>query len=533
MERDRASSVLANSGPCSSPELAGLLVAQLNVSSVLARKLISRSKTIKKLAHLPLPKRARFVYLQKHYGSPLFWERLIECLLEHSASYGSGLAALVGRSGMMPVRHFLIACGSPVAQKKRIPGRAVLERLRAAELVRIFEVSGIGECVELIHQAQPSAHEITGMKARLKAEQLLLSAVKDWARKLGFASYEKVQLRDEQSVEDPMVGPFLWDMTGPSYLGPLASWGESEGKPKPGFVVCDVLAGSRVSVATLKPFINKCSTVRAMPNIGRCLQMFIADDFDGDALRLARERGIVAATVEALFGAEVARSLRNLAEILKEVVPTEGSVSKLDEIFRRLNHIEGAANNLRGALFEYMVAEVQRLIVPHDYIQINEIFKLEGRAAEVDVVVFQRRRIARFIECKGYKPSGPLPDDLVEHWLLNRVPLIDAVVSQDIRYKDCSREYEFWTSGKLSAEARAMVKRRGDQLSRYSIRAYDCEDLPRLMNDTGSASLRASFREHFQNHPLSQVDRMALNHGRQLPRVAAPRLSTRDAPEEF
>lgn len=534
MKHDRAVIALRSMGPCSSPELAANLVETLKISPALARQLISRSGQIKKLAHLPLPRRARFVYLQRDYGAPLFWHKLTECLLEHSTSYGGGLAALVGRSGMMPVAHFLIACGAPVAQKKRIPSVAVLEKLIAAELVRTFEVSGIGQCVELIHRAQPTRHEISTMRARLKSEQLLLAAVKDWAKKLGLVSYEKVRLRDEGGEDTPKVGPFLWDLTGPSYIGPLASWDPDGGKPKPGFLVCDVLGGVRVTALTMKPFLSKCSNLRAMPKIGRCMQLFIADEFDSDAFRAAKEKGVVAATVETLFGVEVARALRELADVLKQVVPADGNVDKLDEIFSKLSHIEGAANNLRGALFEFLVAEVQRLTVPADFVRLNEVFHLDGRkVAEVDVLVYQRRRTLRLIECKGYKPGGPIPDEMIEFWLMNRVPTMYAATSIDANYRDCPQQFEFWTSGRVSTEARERVNQRNADLRKYSVIINDCEDLPALIADTRDASLKASFSQHFQNHPLSKIDRRNERHSRQLPPVQGPELSSREESNEY
>lgn len=176
-----------------------------------------------------IPRGARFVYLQSDYASPEFWHELVKRLLQHSASYGGGLAALMARGGVMPVRHFLIACGAPIAQKGHIPAQGVLDRLKSAQLVTCFDAPGIGECIELAQTVEATPWELNRLRARLNTEAVLLSAVKDWARNLALVSYNTVALRDTDDGQ-PRVGTFNWDLTGASYLGPLTQWDKAANK---------------------------------------------------------------------------------------------------------------------------------------------------------------------------------------------------------------------------------------------------------------------------------------------------------------
>ena len=121
---DSLTRLLQTLRPCLSTELVAALVKE-GVAPATARQRVSRSTEIKKLAHLVFPRGARFVYLQSDYASPEFWHELVKRLLQHSASYGGGLAALMARGGVMPVRHFLIACGAPIAQKGHIPAQEI------------------------------------------------------------------------------------------------------------------------------------------------------------------------------------------------------------------------------------------------------------------------------------------------------------------------------------------------------------------------------------------------------------------------
>jgi hypothetical protein len=517
-------------GPCVSSDLAAALVKDYGLTPANARQKVSRSTSIKRLAHLPFPRNARFVYLQADYASPQFWRALTRDLLTRSISYGGGLAALIARGGVMPVAHFAIACGAPHAQKGHQSPASILARLEAAGLTQTFDVSGIGKCVELSQKAAPQSFELAEMRARLRTEEVLLCAIRDWARNLGLVSYHKVALRDEGGTQ-PKVGTFNWDLAAPSYLGPLRQW--SGEKPNPGFLVCDVLLGINISAKELAPFINKCKTLRSLPKVARCLQLFVADGYEPEALSLAKSEGVIPATTATLFGIEVAKALRELTDILKNVYPRAETFEKVDEVFARLSHVEGAATNLRGALFEYLAAEVVRCSSIHTSIQLNEILRDEqGRAAEVDVLVFHLNKSVRFIECKGYKPGGTVPDDMVRRWLDDRIPLIRKAAETEPSWRKCKQEFEFWVTGELSAEARAMVDVAASKTHKYEIKVVDRDELLRLVNASNNTSLKKTLQEHFIDHPLEKAERATMKRKLNLPIPPSSKLRKREVPDK-
>jgi hypothetical protein len=503
-------------GPCASSTLVERLVANHGLTAPAARQRVSRSNSIKKLAHLPLQRNARFVYLQEHYGSPEFWESLVQVLREHSVSYGGGLAALLARGGIMPKAHFAIACGAPLKQRGHPSPTAILDRLHAAKLIQSLSISGVGECVELSNQVAPEAYELARMRARLRTEEILLRAVKDWARRLGLASFDKIILRDEYADgSQPRVGTFCWDMTGPSYLAPMVGW--SEAGLKPGFLVCDVLLGGNLNVEHLRPFINKCKTLRSLRNVGRCLQIFIADGYDKDAFMLARSEGVIPATPESLFGEEVAKSLGHLTDLLGDSYLKTDNIEKLDAVFSRLSRIEGVAVNLRGALFEYLAAEIVRSTSTYSYIRMNEIFRDEtGRTAEVDVLVVDHNKTVRFIECKGYKPGGVIPDEMVARWLNDRIPLLRNAAMANPFWRNCEFQFEFWTTGQLSPESDAIVTEARQTVRKYSLNVVDREALEELGKASNNTTLKKTLQEHFLAHPFEAVEATSSKRGRKL-----------------
>ena len=83
------------------------------------------------------------------------------------------------------------------------------------------------------------AERIPNMQARLVVEDIMLKAVRGWARSLGLVSYDKTKIRGEDAIL-PQVGAFARDLSAPSYLGGLIER-STEGKPCPGFLVCDIV----------------------------------------------------------------------------------------------------------------------------------------------------------------------------------------------------------------------------------------------------------------------------------------------------
>ena len=128
---------------------------------------------------------------------------------------------------------------------------------------------------------------VSELKARLVTEKILLLAVKEWARQLGVASYDKVLIRDD-AAGPPKVGTLLWDVSGPSYLRPMLRR-DKEGKPKPGFLVCAVvLGGGEMPVQAVGAFVRKCQLLGGFDRMGALLPVLISDQFSQEGFKLGR-----------------------------------------------------------------------------------------------------------------------------------------------------------------------------------------------------------------------------------------------------
>jgi hypothetical protein len=344
------------------------------------------------------------------------------------------------------------------------------------------------------------------LKARLTTEKILLLAVRDWARKLGAASYDKVALRDDADGP-PRVGTFAWDLTGPSYLRAMVR--RTPDGPKPGFFVCDVVSGESVDAAAVSAFTRKCELMANMQRMPPLLPIFIADRFSRDAFNLGRSRGVMVATPGALFGRDVAVGLAALLQTLSKAAAV--AVRRPDligELFDKLGRIEGAAANLRGALFEMLVGHCVVKIDDGTIDIGKKIVEVEtGARAEIDVFRIKEYREVWSYECKAHQPSEIVGRSVVEKWLTEKVPLIHRVLRREGRFQESAFHFEFWTCGSFSDEALTLLKDAAAHTGRYFLGWKDGTAVRAYAGKVRPKAIAEMLDQHFFGHPIARLDR--------------------------
>lgn len=495
--KDIVEDYLDRYGPCLSSKVSEYLVNKHKLTPSAARKRVSRATgRVRRLAYITFPRRARFIYLQQQFGSPHYWERLIETLIQTKSAYGLAIAAIHQRGGLIPLDHFAIACGAPLRQARHLSPHTIFERLNQAGLLQKIDIPVLGECISLVQSAGHYDGMAGDARVRLLTEEFLLVAIRDWVRKLGIVSYGKPKTRNGDS--QPRVGTFAWDLTAPSYLGFMVK-ADRDGQVKPGFLACDVYMGNEVSVMGIQPFINKCVTLRTLRNVGPCMQMFVADRYSHDAFQNLKKHGIIPATPSSLFGNEVAEGLATLSQVLRDAAKTAIDPERFDNLFKKLGKIEGASTQLRGTLFEYLVADVTRKRISPN-VQMNRVYKLpDGTKAEADVIVVEDHKSVTFIECKGYNPNAQVPDGQVQRWLQRNVPLFYREIRAHPDWKGLKVYFQLWTTGSLSDAALAMIEQAQKKIkaARYTIELYVGPEILEKCKSTRDAGLVTAFRKHF------------------------------------
>ena len=441
-------------GPCLSTDLAKHLVEHLGITYDAARKQVSRAKGDVGRLNFNFPHRARFLYHKKDFASERYWTTLVNVMQDTNSSYGMALSSLIARGGIIPKKHFTIASGSPIAMKGRLSCEQVLKKLIELKLVEIVNLPSYGECITLIEKDERYFKAMGYIKARLTGEDILLNTIVQWAKNLGFTSYDMIQCRNDDK-ELPRVANFNWDISGPSYLSPLVTNSGVE-NTKPGFFICDVLLGS------------------------------------------------IPATPETLFGKEFSEGIRKLIEFMEFIAGGgEVSLEHIDNVITNLAPIEGALSTLRGVFFEYLVAEVFRSS-GNGTVTIGKVYKTQEKTAEADVTIQNGYKEIKFIECKGYSPYSQIPDDIVTRWLQHQVPTFFKWVRENIS-QDIDIICELWTTGKLSQESIAALDSLSKKISpkKYTIKYREAHDVIMKFKETKDKSLLNTFEEHFVKNRYS------------------------------
>jgi len=488
--------LLKSLGPCLSTDLTDYLVTHRGLSPAAARQRVSRgAPQIKRLAHMPFARKARFLYHQDDYASPYYWESLYAAIFAANGPYARALGAVQARE-VVQTGHFLGACGAPIAQKKQLSARTVLDRMVAANVLVEQVLPGLGPCVmakNTYEHHQQSLDELAvATRSRLTAESVLLDSIQEWLRRLAMVSFNKVRTR---GVEMPRVGTFAWDLTAPSYLTSVLTRQKDKGI-KPGWVVCDVLLIESAQLKHVEPFLHKVRSLAALRNIGRTMFIMVAQSYDTEAFKALRSASIMPATPKSLFGEDVADGFRELIQTLNEAAKGVVDPERFDQLFSTLGKLEGAVGNMRGAFFELLVAEVVRKTAAGP-VKLNKICKGKDGNAEVDVYHLNEGITAQMIECKGVAPGSLVDDEEVGLWLTTRITRVRHYL-QNLGWSVPLPRFELWTSGALSVQARERVERtRLANAKKFEIIVVEGDALRSVVKAVNDTSLLKTFERHF------------------------------------
>jgi hypothetical protein len=246
--------ILSKHGPALTSDVAARL-RRAGLSPEAARQRLSRLPDgVMALRGISFPKRVRFIYLESQWGTEAYWSALIKAIKATNPPYATAIAAMQARGGIVPARHFNIISGSPLRQKGQVASDVVLDRLLGIQLLWKVNVPDEGECIVLNDRVAPAAINQHSLRARLLTEKVLLDALRQWAGRMNLASPKATRIRDEEPA--PQFSTCKFDLCGPSYLRPLTRM--EDGRPTPGFLVADVLAGATLDEPAAAAFVRKC-----------------------------------------------------------------------------------------------------------------------------------------------------------------------------------------------------------------------------------------------------------------------------------
>ena len=232
------------------------------------------------------------------------------------------------------------------------------------------------------------------------------------------------------------------------------------------------------------------------------IPMLIADSFTPAALNECRSRGVIATRPETVFGQDVARALEDLLQVLTNVASADSE--RIERIFKKLSSIEGAAGNLRGALFElivgYCVKELEGGQVDVGRVVRNsETFK----SAEIDVLCHKQRTV-NIYECKGHQPTVKVRRKEIDRWLHVSIPTIYSTLKQDQQFSGSSFTFEFWTTASFDEESLDLLEEAKAGTLKYAIDWKSGKGVRAYAQGLSTPGIRKILDDHYFNHPMTK-----------------------------
>lgn len=474
---------LSENGPSLSSDIKEYLLNNTTISEVAARKQISRANgEIIHLKNFTFPKNEGFLYLRDQYKTPQFYRNIYDSLLKLNSIAGYVLSAMDCLGGKVSINKFNTFGPIEYASK-----RVLIDRIKD-QLRRIdFILENTNSNGELFLQINPIFYSSPRNISTVQEEKQLLSTitVEDFLKKNSFGSYNRFEQFGNFSG-------YIWDITCPSYLLPFRNI--SNNKIIPGFLVADVLPEKNISEMHVKYFIEKVENLSAKKNVRPFLPFLIGEHFSEDALLLLREKGICVSVFDNLLGKSTADLLREIIFTMEECKSkiTDDNAEKIEKILKSILVYEGKTINIKGSLFEMLVANIT-YILTRGFVKIGKQIEFDGEKAEIDIFCEKGTSEFLIIECKAHKAF--IAKDEIERWK-NRITLIYKWIQSINDYRNRSVTFEFWCTSDYEKEALELLASM-KKCKKYHVENKTLKDIEQICKDNSDLKNHAKILKEY------------------------------------
>jgi len=436
------------------------------------------------------------MYLQDERESERFWTSLHRDLRNSGSVFGLAIDGLIARKGAVFTEEFVVTSGATtVPIKKQITAATVLKRLKEAGLVE--EVLLNDRSYVYLKQTELGVADIKGVVARDTVEKIILDALRTWTRNLGAASFNQIAIRGDENLVP--IHQFKFDLAGPSYLLPLRGMRPNE----PGFLAADVFSDGLLDEFHIRYFVRKARALNSTMSKTKLLPFLVAEGFTGEALTAGHAAGLLMGTPSTIFGKNIGNALRNLLTVLSNAA-AYASADKPDRLISLVNalaEIEGRSNNLRGPLFELLIAYLVRRDAVSIDMGIHASDPISGEKADIDILkVLNIGKEFIAIECKAREPGGSVNAKEVQHWL-NKIKVIKNYLKQN-RDREAKVTFEIWTTGDFTQDAQELLCREQQLRTKTPISWKTGNDVITYAQALREKAVAEVMKQHFTKHPI-------------------------------
>ncbi len=424
-----------------------------------ARKLIERSRKSGKIeSTYPVRFDKAFLYfLEEHRGKR--YAQCVKRLLPEKPAFQRVFKTILANKGWITLGQIGKASGClPSGDTSKAGGRQTLDSI-TNHLLSLGLIDNVGSESGLYRigkQFGSTNLNRAAFRKRIELETRLLHVFRDWLRNCFLVAYDSHTIRRDD-VSATEFNQTMCDMHGPIYFGPFCQEKPLKRVSSSGnFLLAEILGYRQFTIIDAESTLERIGSIgHRWRSISIC-PIALAPSYSQQAWRQLRSAGEIALTFKDVFGPNIEELMRRF---WRAIAVEEATPEDLDEIEKSLELTkgtivsDGVIGNLKGALFELLIALGYRA-AGYDTVLQKIIRKPdEGEEFEVDVVARQGDDKCELIECKGRHADYRECQADVERHFFNRCRAAADPYGWNVTDLYESVEAVYVTSGELDPEA--------------------------------------------------------------------------------
>lgn len=301
-------------------------------------------------------------------------------------------------------------------------------------------------------------------------------------RKTGIISYDSGEMMAE-------YGKYRWAFKG---VSPIIGLRHANGNF--GYVLADILIGKPFYHSDVLFFISKIKQIQSFKNAPKLIPFLIVDNLHVDALEALKKEGIAIGFINELFGSRYAETLKDLISIFNNVgASLKSSPEKYLELIDELKkYNRGLLNNIRGALFEYLVGHIH--VTQGSSIEMGwEIIESNARH-EIDILAVYGNRVV-IAECKSRKSHTE--HETVSNWITKKIPAFRKWFEKQETYRQKSLEFEYWSTSGYEVAAKEELDKFVESYKKHKVSYFGPLEIRTFAKQMKNKKLKESLDNFF------------------------------------
>jgi len=449
--------ILNEKGPLMSNELSSIIEKSEKTSYNTASQRVARNNKILKIKGY-FVSNLSLCYLEKHIEDGLLYESLNKAMFENGKKYWYTLNALELHGGIINQKVLECYTNYPVIELKgHLPFRKIIQKFIKSNIL-IFN----NEYYYISPKLKKNNFNSLTYKTIEAIKENILTDFGNLNRNIGLISYNTAEKYAE-------FGKFRWAFKGVSNITGLMQGN------KPGFVLADIIIGTSITEKDVSFFVEKIKHIQSFNNASRIIPFLIIDDLSKEALHSLKSHGIAVGFINELFGQKYADTLKKLISVLNNAgASLKSSPEKYLDLIKELKkYNEGLANNIRGALFEFVVGHIHSLDSNSSIDLGREIYENDSRH-EMDVLAVYNDKVV-IAECKAKRSKADI--EAVDKWLGVKIPAFKKWIEKQETWNKKKIEFEFWSTGGFTDDAIEKLDEISSSATRYKVSYFNPDDI--------------------------------------------------------